>query len=162
MGSEMCIRDRDDILLNEGDIVVIRARDNDFFYTGGLLGGGEHLLPRDRDLDVMSAIAFAGGSVGSPGSGIGNIRGGGGGFGGLGGGGGGQVKQPSQLIVLRELPCGQQLAIKIDLNEAIRNPANRILVQPNDVLILRHTLGEEIANLFFGLGPSFLIGNALR
>lgn len=150
----------DDIILNEGDIVVIRARDNEVFYTGGLLGGGEHILPRDRDLDVMAAMAFVGGQIGTAGSGVGNIRAGQGQFGG--GGQGGSVCEPSQLVVLRELPCGQQLAIKIDLNRAIRTPSERILVQPNDILILRYTLKEEITNLVLGWVPSYLIGNGLN
>ncbi|MFK7818682.1 MAG: polysaccharide biosynthesis/export family protein [Planctomycetaceae bacterium] len=153
---------KDDVILQEGDIVVIRARDNEVYYTGGLLGGGEHLLPRDRDLDVMAAIAVTGGTLGRTGTGVGQIGNrGGGGLGGF-GGGGGQFCDPSQLVVLRKLPCGQQLAIKVDLDQAIRNPAERILVQPNDILILRYTLKEEIGNLVLGLAPSFLIGNGLR
>ena len=157
---------QNDILLNEGDIVVIRARDNEVFYTGGLLGGGEWPLPRDRDLDVMSAIAYAGGNLGSTGTGIGQLgRGGFGGFGGgLGGGGGGAggICQPSQLIVLRELPCGQQLAMKVDLDEAIRDPSQRILVRPNDMLILRYTFAEEVGNLALGLLPNALFTIGLR
>ncbi len=157
----------DDIKLNEGDIVVIRARDNEVFYTGGLLGGREVPLPRDRDLDVMAAIALAGGPLGSIGTGVGGIggRGGGGGFGGGFGGGGGQggYCQPSKLIVLRELPCGQQLAIKVDLNEAIRDPSQRILVQPNDVLLLQYTLGEEVGNVALSLIQfNYFLGNGLR
>jgi hypothetical protein len=53
----------EDIILNEGDIVLIENRDREVFYTGGLLGGGEHLLPRDYDLDVLGAISIVGRSV---------------------------------------------------------------------------------------------------
>ena len=42
-----------DIILEEGDIVFIESRDSEVFYTGGLLGGGQFLLPRDYDLDVF-------------------------------------------------------------------------------------------------------------
>ena len=158
----------DDIKLSEGDIVVIRARDNEVFYTGGLLGGREIPLPRDRDLDVMAAIALSGGPLGSIGTGVGGIGGGqgGGGIGGGFGGGGGRAGgfcQPSKLIVLRELPCGQQLAIKVDLNEAIRDPSQRILVQPNDVLLLQYTLGEEVGNVALSLiSFNYFLGNGLR
>lgn len=158
--------DQDDIILSEGDIVVIKARDDEVFYTGGLLGGGEIPLPRDRDLDVMSAIALAGGPLGSIGSGVGGVGNRGGAGGGVGGGGGGRAGgfcQPSQLIVLRELPCGQQLAIKVDLNEAMRDPSQRILVQPNDMLILRYTIGEEIGNVALSLlSFNYVFGNGLR
>lgn len=154
----------DDIILNEGDIVVIKARDDEVFYTGGMLGGGEIPLPRDRDLDVMGAIALAGGTVGNFGSGVGGIGGGRGG-GGIGGGGGrgGGFCQPSELIVLRKLPCGQQLPIKVNLNDAIRDPGQRILVQPNDVLILRYTFSEEIGNVALSLlSFNYVFGNGLR
>ena len=44
--------------------VRVEARDRDVFYTGGLLPGGAYLLPRDRDTNVLEAIAMAGGSIG--------------------------------------------------------------------------------------------------
>ena len=37
-------------------VVFIEARDNDVFYTGGLLPAAENVLPRDYDLDVIEAI----------------------------------------------------------------------------------------------------------
>ncbi|MEZ6091317.1 MAG: polysaccharide biosynthesis/export family protein [Pirellulaceae bacterium] len=46
-----------DVLLKDGDIVYIESRDREVFYTGGLLPGGEHPLPRDYDLDVLGAMA---------------------------------------------------------------------------------------------------------
>ncbi len=160
---------QDDVLLREGDIIVIEARDNEVYYTGGLLGGGEYRLPRDRDLDVMAAIATTGGQLGNSGSGVSAIGGGGrggGGFGrggGGGGGGGGGFFQPTQLIVLRQLPCGQQLAIKVDLDQAIRDPSQRILVQPDDVLILRYKLMEELGNVALSLFQvNYFLGSALN
>ncbi len=41
-----------DIILEDGDIVIIRSRDKETYFTGGLLAGGEHALPRDKDLDT--------------------------------------------------------------------------------------------------------------
>jgi len=46
----------EDILLQEGDVVCIESRDAEVFYTGGFLPAGEHVLPRDYDLDVVKAI----------------------------------------------------------------------------------------------------------
>ncbi len=135
---------KEDIILHEGDIVIIRSRDVETFYTAGLLGGGEHPLPRDKDLDIIGAIAIAGGSLGSSGTGVGSIGMGGGGGGGRGGGGRGC--QPSEAIVVRELPCGSSISMRIDLNKALQDPSQRIIIKPGDVIILRYTLLEEIGN----------------
>lgn len=47
----------EDIILKDGDVVLIEARDTEVFYTTGLIGGGQYALPRDYDLDVIQAIA---------------------------------------------------------------------------------------------------------
>lgn len=143
----------EDMVLEDGDIVYIESRDADVFYTGGMLGGGEHRIPRDYDLDVVTAMALSGGSIG----GNRNGRGGGGGGGGMGGLGGmlGQVP-PGMLYVLRKTPCNGQITIAVDLARANLDPRERILVQPGDILILRYKPGEEILN--FGLGTFFTFG----
>ncbi|HAA72500.1 MAG TPA: sugar ABC transporter substrate-binding protein, partial [Planctomycetaceae bacterium] len=53
----------EDIILNEGDIILIEGRENDVYYTGGLLGGGQHPLPRDHDIDVLQAMNGMGGAI---------------------------------------------------------------------------------------------------
>ena len=112
-----------------------------------MLGGGEHPLPRDKDLDIIGAIAIAGGSLGSTGSGIGAI--------GMGGGGGGgrrqQGCQPSEAIVVRELPCGSSISMRVDLNKALQDTSQRILIKPKDVVILRYTITEEIGNALLNM-----------
>lgn len=148
----------DDILLNEGDIMIIRSRERETFYSAGLLGGGEHPLPRDKDLDVVGAIAIAGGPIGSIGTGIGGL----GGNRGAGGGGGGAQGycQPSQVIIMRELPCGQQMAIRVNLNRAIADNSERVLIKPGDVVLLRYTIAEELGNLVLNLFQfNYLLGN---
>lgn len=142
--------DKEDILLGDGDILIIRSRDKETFYTAGMLGGGEHLLPRDKDLDVVGAIAVAGGPLGNFGSGVGGLGGQGGG-GGRGGGGRGGYCQPTEVLLIRELPCGNQITMKIDLNKALQNKSERVLVQPNDVIMLRYTLTEEIGNVLLSM-----------
>ena len=47
----------EDIILRDGDIVYVDSRETEVYYTGGLLGGGEFPLPRDYDLDVLTAVA---------------------------------------------------------------------------------------------------------
>lgn len=128
-----------DVLLNHGDMVLVEARPADLFYTGGLLPSGEHVLPRDYDLDVLEAIAlvqgpllngaFSGnnlaGALLEPGTGSPN---------------------PSLLTVIRQTPDGRQIPIKVDLNRAMRDRRERILIQPGDLLLLQQTPGEAIVN----------------
>ena len=83
----------EDIILTSGDVLFIEGRDREVFYTGGLLGGGEHLLPRDYDLDVVAAVSVAKGVTTGPGSGQG--QGGGAFF----GGGGGSVGAIEKVTV---------------------------------------------------------------
>ncbi|MCS6976313.1 MAG: polysaccharide biosynthesis/export family protein [Gemmatales bacterium] len=127
----------DDIVLRTGDIVFIRARDTEVFYTGGLLPPGEHVLPRDYDLDVVEAVVRVGGPLVSGGIQGNNLTGSlllsGLGF-----------PSPSQLTVIRRLPNGQQLPIQVDLNRALNDPRERILVQPGDFLILQEKPTEAL------------------
>jgi protein involved in polysaccharide export with SLBB domain len=139
----------DDVILEDGDIVFIENRDTEVFYTGGLLGGGEFPLPRDYDLDVISAMALAGGSVGGR-------QGGGGGGGGMGGMFGNLTVPPGMLYVLRRTPCNGQVTIEVDLARALNDPRDRPLVQPGDILILQHKPCEDVLN--FGLGTFFTFG----
>jgi hypothetical protein len=144
---------QDDIILNDGDIVYIQNRDREVFYTGGLLGGGEHPLPRDYDLDVLGAIAVVGKSV--AGANLAGAPGNAGFGGGFGAGSVGGVP-PGQLYILRKTPCNGQITIAVDLTRAIRDPSARPLVQPGDMLILQYKPEEEILN--FGLGTFFTYG----
>lgn len=146
-----------DILLNDGDIIVIRSRDRETFTTAGVLGGGEYPLPRDKDLDILGAIALARGPLGNAGTGVGGLGGAGGG-----GGGGGQFCQPSEAIIVRELACGNSIAMKVDLNRALENPSERILIQPGDVILVRYTLAEEFGNVLLNVFQiNFLLNSGL-
>jgi hypothetical protein len=155
----------EDIILNDGDIVLIESRDREKFYTGGVLGGGEFPIPRDYDLDILGAIAIAGGPVGSSGnilsaSGLGNNRGGG--FSGRGGGGGGPLP-PSEAIIVRRLCDGSQIPIKVDLNRALQDSSQRILIQPEDTVLVRYTCAEDTINTLLSLIQfNFLYGLGSR
>ncbi len=132
----------EDIILRDGDILFIDSRDTEVYYTGGLLGGGERLLPRDYDLDVLSAVSLAGVNVGTQQGGV--------------AGNGNTRVPPTELIVLRRLPASRQIAIRVDLNEAINDPRSRLLVVPGDTLILRFKPQEELAN--FAISTFFTFG----
>lgn len=138
----------EDVLLEDGDIVMVESRDNEFFYTGGLLPGGQWPLPRDYDLDVIGAMALAGGGIAS------NNRGGGGGL--LGGAQGIGGVPPGRIYILRRTPCKGQIAIEVDLARAVNNPGARPIIQPGDTLILQYRPIEEALN--FGLGSFFTFG----
>lgn len=140
----------EDIILGEGDIVYVPSRDNEKFYTGGVLGGGEFLLPRDYDIDVLKAVAIAKGPVGASGSGLQAV--GNGGVGGFGGGGANRSPiPPSKAIVIRKVPGIGEIPIRVDLNRALTDPSQRILIMPEDVIIVQYTCCEEIANAALSL-----------
>lgn len=148
-----------DIILADGDIVMIEGREREVYYTGGMLGGGEHPLPRDYDLDVVTAMARSG-YVGGQGGGQ---NGGNGGMRGMGGmGGGGWQVPPSQLFIIRKTPCGDQVTIDVDLVQAIRDPRSRPLVQAGDILILQPKLEEDLVNFGMVTFFSYGIGKMLR
>lgn len=136
---------QEDIILETGDIVMVQSREREQYYTGGVIRGGAMPLPRDYDLDVLQAVALAGGSVAQGGTGIGS--GGGGGQGGGGQGGGGvRGATPSRAIVLRKTCNGGEIPIKVDLRRALTSPGERILIQPEDTIIVQFTFAEELYN----------------
>jgi len=142
----------EDILLEEGDIIFVESREREVFYTGGLLGGGEYPLPRDYDLDALTALAIVGKGVGSSSASAGVAGGGSSGMNLAASIGG---PSPGELFILRHTPCGGQVVIAVDMNRAIRDPRSRPLIQAGDILILRYKPSEELVN--FGLGAGFFI-----
>ena len=135
---------KEDIELRDGDIVYVDNRDTEVYYTGGLLGGGQFLLPRDYDLDVLQAVSLAGVSLGT-----GQAQRGG--FGII------TPQTPAtNLIVLRPIPGNRQIAIRVNLVDAVNDPSQRILVKAGDSLILRFKPQEEFVN--FALSTFFTFG----
>lgn len=127
-----------DVLLQTGDVVFLEARDEEVYYTGGLLPPGEFVLPRDKDLDVIEAVSrvrgpllngeFGGNNLAGNlvDTGIGN-------------------PSPTLLVVLRRTPGGGQVPIVVDLREALRHPEERLLVRAGDLLILQEKPSEALA-----------------
>jgi protein involved in polysaccharide export with SLBB domain len=128
----------EDVVLQTGDILYIEAREADVFYTGGLLPAGEYVLPRDVDLDVVECISRIGGIIDSGGINPLNINGA---FvtGGLG------FPSPSLVSIVRRTPGGGQVNIRVDLNRALRDPRERILIQPKDVVLLQERPDQAFA-----------------
>ncbi len=128
----------EDVTLHDGDIVFVAARQADVFYTGGLLGSREVPLPRDYDLGVVEAVTSVGATILNGGVNGNNLSGN------LIGVGIGNPS-PSLLTVIRQVPgTGKNLRIRVDLNEALRDPRENVLVRAGDILILQETPGESL------------------
>jgi protein involved in polysaccharide export with SLBB domain len=126
-----------DIVLEDGDIVMVRARQPQFYYTGGLLPSQEIPLPNDYDLTAVEAVLKVRGPLINGALNSSNIS--------------GAVIQsglgnpsPSLLSVLRQTPGGGQVTIRVDINEALRDPRENLLIQAGDVLVLQETQDEAI------------------
>ncbi len=133
---------RDHVVLQDGDIITLRSRQLDRFYTGGLLPASEQILPSDYDLTVIEAILRTNGPLVNGGVNSSNLNGN------IVGAGLGNPS-PSQLSVLRRLPNGQQVNIHVNLNEALRDPRQNILVQSEDILLLQENRDEALSRYFF-------------
>jgi hypothetical protein len=135
-GEEVNIRPQD-VILKNGDIVYVRARRGEVFYTGGLLPVRMFPLPRERDLDVVEAVALVGGPFINGGFNSNNLTGslinGGMGF-----------PSPSLVTILRRTHGGSQIPIRVSLNRALRDPRERILIQAGDIVLLQETVEEAI------------------
>ncbi len=131
----------EDIILRTGDLVLIEARDTEYFITAGVAGAAQFPLPRDYDLNVIEAIAQIRGPLLNGGytqnafiaqsvnTGIGN-------------------PSPSLVTVLRRAPNNRQIPIRVDLNRAFTDPRERLLMQPGDILVLQERPGEAAARYF--------------
>jgi hypothetical protein len=128
-----------DIILQNGDVVFIAARDADVYYTAGLLGGGVYPLPRDTDLDIIQAIAFVRGPL-LNGAFSGNNLGGSQLASGIG------TPNPSRATILRRTAGGGEIRIKVDLNLAFRDIRLRPLIQSQDIIVLQLSPAEAFVN----------------
>jgi hypothetical protein len=131
-----------DIVLEDGDILHVRSRDDEVFYVGGLLNGGQFPLPQDTDLDVLEAIATV---TGSPGGYPATKN-----FPPFSSGLGGIVK-PTRVIVVRTLPNNEEIKIAVDLSRAAAHRESRLIVQPDDFILLEYKPSEFIANAALSL-----------
>lgn len=116
----------DDVKINPGDVVVVpKQRDEVFFVVGplrreGALAfsirdrdrrlGNAFLLPPDRDVDVVTAVAMAG--YIDP------------------------IDSPSTVTVHRQVPGGPPLLIGVDLIAARYDWNENVYIQPGDIVYL--------------------------
>jgi protein involved in polysaccharide export with SLBB domain len=97
-----------DIILHDGDTVHVEARGDESYTVVGGPGCGQFTLPRDTDLRIIEALAKA--TCPTPDCGA--------------------------VTVMRSVGCRRQVAIRVDLHEALRDPRENILILPGDVIVL--------------------------
>src|SRR5262249_21923271 len=114
-----------DVVLNKGDIIFIEARDTEVYYIGGLMFPKQQSLPRDYDLRVTRAVAIAGGPLVNGGITTNNLSGNiiASGLG---------SPSPSRVTVLRRIKNDGQINIIVDLNKALNDPREDIILQADD------------------------------
>lgn len=115
-----------DVVLHSGDVVIVPEKIQEVFYVVGELSeqnrirfavndrdreiGNGLLLPPNREIDVITAVAMAG--YLDP------------------------INSPTTVTVHRIGPDGLPLLIRIDLIEARGDPRENLLVQPGDIIYL--------------------------
>ena len=112
--------------LDDGDAIYVPDRNNDVFYVVGNLHpqartrftignddrelGGGFLLPRDRDVDVVTAVAMAG--YLDP------------------------IESPTTVTIHRRMPNGESLLIRSDLIKARHDSRESVMIMPGDIVYL--------------------------
>jgi len=115
-----------DVILNSGDVIVIPSRTDKVFFVVGPLSdrnslrfsvndrdreiGSGLLLPDDREIDVVTAVAMAG--YIDP------------------------IESPTTVTVHRVLPDRSPLLIRVDLIAARSDPQENVMVQAGDIIYL--------------------------
>ena len=142
-----------DVVLDNGDVVYVETRQAEFFYSGGLLPPGQIPLPRDYDLDVIGAMALATGSLGGPAGGTASqaLN-----FKGL--YNPGAIIPPTRVLILRTLPNGEQIQIRVDLKRARFDARERIAIVPGDVVQLYYKPEEVAGNFLINFGSFNALG----
>ncbi len=145
----------EDVILYDGDTIFIESRNREFFFTAGLLGGGQFPLPRDYDLDLIDAISLAESRRVLSNKSI---------------GGASALNQDvtvgaSRVVVMRTMPDGMIVPIRINLNEVKKDPCKSIIIRPGDRIFLQYTKPEACAafferHLFDGITNGFASGIA--
>ncbi len=134
----------DDIVLHDGDVLFVQLRSTECFYTGGLMPGGQFMLPRDYDIDVVNAIALAGAAPHGPAGFplIAQVRS---------GSGPGNIVSPTRVIIMRKGPTGGEVKIHVDLRKAMNEPREKVIIQPGDTILVFWKPWEVAANIALNL-----------
>ncbi len=132
---------REDIVLQDGDVVFVEKRVERHFYTGGLLNAGQIPLPRDEDIDILEAIALANTGVSGMSGQIAVSQQG------QFSSGPGNVCPPTRAQIIRKVSGNQQIVINVDLRKALECAEERVLIQPEDFVMLHYRPSELMTNI---------------
>ena len=132
-----------DVLLEDGDIVLVESREDQNFFTAGLLGGGQYSLPRNQDIDVLDAVLLADTysrqtQLNSPTRAIGGVS---------------VLNRDvtvgaSRVIIERKMADGQIQRFRVNLYNAMKHPDQRVIIEPGDRLYLEYTAVEACLAFF--------------
>ena len=142
----------EDVRLYPNDIVYVPARTTDVYYTGGLLPAREVPLPRDYDVRALEAVLRVGGPVNNGGRLLNNFT-----SNALSGGLG--SPNPTLLTVIRKVPGGGQVNIRVDLAKALTDSSENMLIKEGDVLLLQESPSEAVSRY---LSNAFSISGATQ
>jgi protein involved in polysaccharide export with SLBB domain len=151
---------QEDVVLNTGDVVVVPSRRFEVFWVVGQLDesararfslsdrqlelGAGLILPRDRDIDVVTAVAMAG--YIDP------------------------IDSPTTVTVHRTMPDGRPMLIKVDLIKARYDRRETVMVQAGDIIYVnpdcnwwfRRTLDRVIPEVLMSPYRNFMIRHILN
>jgi protein involved in polysaccharide export with SLBB domain len=137
----------EDVILRDGDVIVVPSRKSEVFFVVGKLSptnfvrfnigarerdlGAGFLLPRDREIDVVTAVAMAG--YIDP------------------------IDSPTTVTVHRICPNGEPMLVNVDLIKARYCREENLLVEPGDIIYLnpdfpwwfRRTFDRVVDNVGF-------------
>ena len=133
---------QEDVVLGDGDVVFLPRRDGDHFMTGGMLPSGRYPLPRDRDLDILEAIAISTGPQFGPGDGVRPPYYAGGGKG---------ILPPTDVVIIRRLATDRQIKIHVDLKKCLDDPSERVRIARGDLILLKFKKKEMVGNIAMNL-----------
>jgi hypothetical protein len=122
---------RTDVILRDRAVAFLVMADENIFYTAGLLGGGQYSLPEGKQLDVIQAIALVREYDVKLPSARGTLAGLVDDFLGL------CIPDPSRATILRRTADGGVIRIQVDLDLALRDKNQRLVIHPGDTIVLQ-------------------------
>jgi polysaccharide export outer membrane protein len=142
----------EDVTLGPGDVLVVPSRKNEVFFVVGRLNqtnlvrfslgdrerelGTGLILPRDREVDVVQAVAMAG--YIDP------------------------IDSPTTVTVHRTLPDGRPMLIHVDLIKSRYDWQENIYVQPGDIIYLNPDFPWYFRRTFDRVVPDLILTPYIR
>ncbi|MEZ6125680.1 MAG: polysaccharide biosynthesis/export family protein [Planctomycetaceae bacterium] len=126
-----------DVILEDGDIVLVESRGNNYFFTSGLLGGGQYALPHNHDIDVIDAVLLADTyskttQLNTPTRAVGGVS---------------VLNRDvtvgaSRVVIERKSATGHTETFRVNLYRAMKDPGQRVIIEPGDRISLEYTAVE--------------------